>query len=287
MWNRLTTLPWPCRCALKGGAFLMVLAAVLFPHPLHLVRHVRNLADTEALIQPDLPFIAQINTEIDATLPADFTRTQELKAVERYVYRAIPYAFDWEIWSNVDYWPSAAEVWEKRREDCDGRAILSASILRARGYKDARVEGNINHVWVVAGGKELMGPEKDKNFRREGGRIIVTPPKAETLLRGMAQVRHFPAWRLGVLVLATVILALHPSRNRRSWAWSAGTGLAGLAMLYAWAAASQEGETAGIMLASSVALFLTSLGLALLLPRWLAGRTPVVDALPTRVVPQA
>lgn len=282
-WDWLARLPRRWRCPVKALLFLAVLVLVLFPHPVYLARQVAHLADTEALIQPELPFIAGINREIDALLPAQPTQAQELKAVERYVYTAIPYAFDWEVWANLDYWPTAAEVWARRREDCDGRAVLTASILRARGFKDARLVGNLNHVWVAAAGKELLGAEKDKNFRRENGRLVITPPKTETLRKGLAQVKHFPAWRLAVLMLAALLLALHPARSARGFIAAALPALLSLAILYRWAEASATGKEHGLLLALSAALFVVSLALAflmehLLVPPERRAPTPGADA---------
>jgi hypothetical protein len=272
MWVRLANLPRHWRWSAKSLLFLLATAAVMYPHPVYLTRQLRHLTDTEALIQPHLPFIAELNRQIDTTLPAGAPPGQVFRAVERFVYQAIPYAYDWEVWSNVDYWPTAAEVWEKRREDCDGRAVLCASLLRARGFENVRLVGNINHVWVEADGKGLMGAEKDQNFRREGGRLVVTPPKAETLLKGLSQVRHFPAWRLGVLVLVAVALAWHPRQSRRGLALGAISGFAGLAALYGWAAWSEHGQAGQGLLVLSAVLLLAGLALAKFYSRLFARR---------------
>ncbi len=266
MWHGLAQLPFAARLVIKLLLFLVVLVVVLFPHPVHLANQIRHLADTESLIQPGLPFIKEINREIDAALPPHPTPEQELKAVERFVYDAIPYAYDWHVWSNVDYWPTAAEVWEKRREDCDGRAVLSASILRARGFKDARIVANLSHAWVEAGGKGLMGAQQDKNFSREGGRLVIKAPKVETILSGLCQVRHFPAWRLGVLVLAAVLLAMHPHFGWPGFSASLFTGLTGLALLYVWAARTTHGRDALGWLWMSLGLLAGAFVLAVWLP---------------------
>jgi len=272
MWVWLANLPRHWRWSAKALLFLMTLGAVLYPHPVYLTRQLRHLSDTEALIQPHLPFIAELNQQIDATLPAGAPPGQVFRAVERFVYQAVPYAYDWEVWSNVDYWPTAAEVWEKRREDCDGRAVLCASLLRARGFEHVRIVGNIHHVWVEAEGKGLMGAEKDQNFRREGGRLVVTPPRAETLLKGLSHVIHFPAWRLGVLVVVAVALAWHPGRDWRGLALGVISGLAGLTSLYGWAAWSERGQVGHELLGLSVALLIAGGALAKYYPRWIARR---------------
>lgn len=267
MLRRSAQWPFWLRSVAKAVLFSVFLGVVLFPNPYYLAKQVRHLSDTESLIQPDAPFIAGINRDIDHSLPPNFTRAHELKAVESYVYKAIPYAYDWNLWNNVDYWPTATEVWERRQEDCDGRAVLSASILRARGFKDAKIVGNISHVWVEAGGKGLMGAEQDKNFTRENGRLVIKLPKRETLLEGLDQVRHFPAWRLSVLVFAAVALTLHPQWSWPAFATASSVGLSGLGTLYFWASRAEHGRGAEGLFWLSGALFVAALLVALLWPR--------------------
>ena len=132
MWNRLAQLPFIWRFAVKGALLLLIILFVLFPHPGLLYKQIQHLRNVESLIQPDLPEIAEINRELDDQLGEGSSRAEEFKAVERYVYRNIAYKFDWFNWGNLDYWPTAKEVLERKTEDCDGRAILAASILRAR-----------------------------------------------------------------------------------------------------------------------------------------------------------
>ena len=180
MWSRLARLPRVWRYLLKWLVLASVTTVVLYPHPGLLYRQVQHLRNVESLIQPDLPEIAAINREIDAQLATNALRRDELKVVERYVYQHVPYKYDWLNWGNFDYWPTAIEVLGRKREDCDGRAVLAATILRARGFATAQIVANLNHVWVVVDQTELMGPQKEKNLRRVGGRTVVTLPGLRT-----------------------------------------------------------------------------------------------------------
>ena len=120
MWTKLAQLRFPQRCLIKAAIFGAVLAVVLYPHPIILGKQIQHLRNVESLIQPALPALAQINAEISGRLPAGVTPKAEWKAVERYVYDHIKFQYDWDNWGNLDYWPTAAEVWERQREDCDG-----------------------------------------------------------------------------------------------------------------------------------------------------------------------
>ena len=110
------------RVSLKLALLAVVVLFTLYPNPVLLLRQLGHYLDTESLIQPHLPAMPEINREIDQLIATNAPALTELKAVERFVYRRIAYQYDWHGWWNLDYWPTAAEVWERKREDCDGRA---------------------------------------------------------------------------------------------------------------------------------------------------------------------
>ena len=100
--------------------------------------------------------IQEINQQIDTMLEGDHSKLDEFKAVQLFVYRNISYIYDWHNWGPAIYLTSASEVWKRKKEDCDGQAILAVSILRSRGFKTAELAGNILHLWVTVDGEELM-----------------------------------------------------------------------------------------------------------------------------------
>jgi hypothetical protein len=201
------------RGLVKWALLGLVITFVLYPHVGLLLKQVRHLRNVESLIQPDLPEIAAINRELDAQLVTNTSRAAEFRAVERHVYQRVPYKYDWLNWGNLDYWPTAAEVLERKCEDCDGRAVLAASILRARGFKTAHVVANLNHVWVAVDRIELMSPQKEKNLRRVGGKTVVTLPGVRTWLGAAAMIGEFPALRSLIILVTALVLAYHPCRN--------------------------------------------------------------------------
>ncbi len=270
MWTRLARLPWVWRCLVKWGLLAGVILVVLYPRLDLLLRHVRHLRDVESLIQPDLPEIAAMNREIDAQLATNSPRRDEFKAVERFVYQRVPYKYDWINWGNLDYWPTTAEVLERQREDCDGRAVLAASLLRARGFKTAQIVANLNHVWVAVDKTELMGPQKEKNLRRVGGKTVVTLPGLRTWLGCAAMISEFPAIRSLIILATVLVLAYHPHRNVTGLLAVTTAALVGFVLLLDWGnrLESRDEATLSAQLLAAFGLLLLAVVAALLAGRW-------------------
>jgi len=256
-WSWLAALGWVWRWLAKAILLGLVLLFALYPHPVLLVVHIRHLCDIESLIQPDLPEMAGINRELDAKLPVGATRKEEFKAVERYVYDHIRYEYDWVNWGNVDYWPTTQEVLARKREDCDGQAVLAASILRARGFKTATVVANLQHVWVMVDNVGLMGPQPDKNFRRVGGKVVLTLPQWRTLLAGGSMICKFPSVRSLLILFAALALAYHPCRDPTGLLGLSVVALVGFVVLLDWANhfEPRSGQLGLGMLGGAVGLF--------------------------------
>ena len=281
LWERLAKLRFHWRASLKLLLFGLVTLAALYPNPVLLVKQIQHLTDVESLIQPDLPAMAEINRDINKLLPTNATPQKEFQTVERYVHQKIKYQYDWYNWGNLDYWPTAAEVWERKREDCDGRAVLAASILRARGFKTARIVGNLNHVWVAVDKEELMGPQADKNFRREGDKVVITLPAFKTLLDVFAQLSKFPVLRSLIIFFAAVGLLYHPCRNLTGFFATTTVGLVGFGLLLDWSGMQLAGDSKGVdsNFIAGVALLAATVLLALFMNRLLA-RWPTVPVEP-------
>lgn len=108
-------------------------------------------------------------SSVAASSPARRKARDVQKDVEAFVYEKVLYDWDWNIWGMADYMPTVSEIFAraaqypdgKLREDCDGRAVLAASLLKRLGY-DARLATDFGHVWVTVreGSRqiELMGP---------------------------------------------------------------------------------------------------------------------------------
>ena len=213
-WTRFQSLPRRFRWPIKGCVFVVVLFFVLYPYPHLFVRNVRHLRSLDALPDPNHPALAEVSQRLDVYLgqaeidPA--TPRAMLAAVDAFVCREIPYQWDWEVWGVMDYVPTVGEVLARGHEDCDGRAVLAAALLRARGI-DARLVGDPRHMWVHTPQGDTMSPLGTPVFRADDrgldidwGRLLDTRP----LAFGIAV---FPFGR-ELVVLLTILILLLPDR---------------------------------------------------------------------------
>jgi predicted transglutaminase-like cysteine proteinase len=263
IWTRLAQARWGWRCAIKLAALALLTLVVLFPHPILFLRELQCVANVDVLIQTNLPAMTGINREIDALLATNTTKLTEFKAIERFVYQRIKYQYDWDNWGNVDYWPTTAEVWERRREDCDGQAVLAASILRARGFTNARIVANLTHVWVAVGKDALMSPQAEQTFTREGGRTKVKLPSLKAAVDSLAFASKFPVMRELILLFGVLLVGYHPCKNLTGFFGVTTLGLTGFALLLHWGGERMDREITcvnsdfvlgSILLAASLAL---------------------------------
>ncbi len=214
MWEAAAQLKCYWRWLLKCSLFVVVLFFVLNPNLWLFVKQLSNYADVESLIQTDFVGLDAINRDIDARLPPKATKHDEFMTVQRYVYEKIPYAYDWDNWRNLDYWPTAEHVWQRKQEDCDGRAVLAVSILRSRGFSNATLAGNVRHIWVTVGDEGLMSPDTEQNLRRENGKTIITLPSLSMILQNFAIYwADFPVARNLFLFFVVIVLVYHPCRE--------------------------------------------------------------------------
>jgi len=225
----------------------VVLFFVLNPKPILFIKQLQRYVDMEALIQIDFPALETINREIDALLPPDASQEEEFTKIQQYVYKHIRYVYDWDNWGNIDFWPTAEQVWDLKQEDCDGRAVLAASILRSRGFTSAKLVGNIRHIWVHMDQRELMGPDKEQNIWRENGRTRVSIPSFRVMLGSMAiYIADFPTIRNLVLFFVLILLCYHPCKSFTQFFGITTVGLVGFILLKDWAQAMLDHQIRGV-----------------------------------------
>src|SRR5206468_3980690 len=139
----------------------------------------------ESLLQTNFPGMLEINRQIDDWV-ARLPNRSEVKVVEKFVLKRIPYVRDYETWGNMEYWPTAEEVCQKRQEDCDGRAILAASVLRARGYHSAKLAVSLDHMWT-----EVNAREKEPGMQEEIVSILHPNSQFSATLTDKPTAGHF------------------------------------------------------------------------------------------------
>lgn len=218
-WRRFHTrtsplIRWPVKLAVFG----LVLAGVLWPYPALLPAWISRLRDMNSLLDPAHPGLAPLEAETRALLAPTFTAPEALEAAQYVVHTRLPYAWDWDTWGVFDYWPTVDEALRLGREDCDGRAVVAASLLRRMGY-EAHLVSDLLHVWVETPQGATMNPTSTERTivsdERGGTSVTVTAGLLRNLARGMAYgVAAFPLAREVVVLLAIVLLTLHP---RLSW----------------------------------------------------------------------
>ncbi len=156
-WSKFQNGRWWWRIPAKDAVWGLTLFLVCFPYPSLFVRNLRHWRNPNALIEPDAADLQPWITELRPQLDGVEAGPDALKVVEKFVYRKVPYAWDWDTWGVMDYMPTVSEIVGAGAEDCDGRAVISASLLRNLGYKADLVTDAI-HVWVKTDRGETMSP---------------------------------------------------------------------------------------------------------------------------------
>jgi hypothetical protein len=236
-------------CA-KLVLFVVALLLVLYPRLWLLPPSIARLWDLNSVLDPAHPGLQPLAERVQALAPAPAPAEAVQDAVQQVVYEQVPYAFDWETWGVVEYLPTVEETLRAGREDCDGRAVIAASLLRRLGH-DAWLVSDFKHTWVLArdpatqaearglmapgaGGQSLIADET-------GTRAVLDRALFANLGRGLAfGISVFPLLREVLLLAVIAVLTLHPWSSR-------GQRLAGLALLVValvavrWAGAAPAG----------------------------------------------
>jgi len=199
---------WP----LKWAFVLIITFVTLFPYPSYCVRNIRHWNNLEAMIQPDSPVLAPWAQELDTHMPAGATDAQRMRIIEQFVYQKVPYAFDWDNWGVVDYLPTLEEIVQQGREDCDGQALVAASLLR-RYDTSAEMVTDTAHVWVKSAAGESMSPGGAKVLESTPTGLIINWRNLLDISKPAIALSLFPL-RRELIILAAVLLALADPRMR-------------------------------------------------------------------------
>lgn len=276
-WRRVHL--WPARIRWPGKllALLVVTVATLFPDPARLGTLLSRLGRLDSLIRPDEPGLAELEARVRASLPQNASAADALPVVEAAVYERLPYSHDWQTWGVMEYVPTPGEALAAGREDCDGRAVVAASLLRRLGY-EAWLVSDMLHMWVETPAGETMSPGTgDKSLAAgrpgsSGTASSLNLALAGNILRGTTYgVSVFPLVREIVLLAAICALTLHPWSSL--WRRMAGCVLA----VAAFALLRYAGHDAAV-LQEPAAVLLSRVGWGLFVVAWLMlavrGRAP-------------
>jgi len=217
-WRRVHGWPRRWRWPLKGVLLVLVVGLVLYPKPWLVPVWLGRLRNMNAVLDPGCPALAELEARVVAEVGAGAPLEDVLAPVERAVCARIPYAYDWETWGVMDYLPTVAEVFAQGREDCDGRAVVAASLLRRLGF-EASLASDLKHMWVVTPAGEIMSPGAGpKTIVGEAGgtRTTIALGTVANLSRGMAfGVAVFPLTRELLIAAAVCAAAIHPWSSLR------------------------------------------------------------------------
>ncbi len=152
------------RLALALLAVLWVVV-VLYPDPNVLWNSIQNIR------HPD----------VDAAAVAGLARRlpNDPRLIEAAVeQRIVPYAYDWQVNGVPWYFPTTAQVLRAGRGDCESRAVVLASILKAKGIP-YQLRMSFDHIWVDYPGKRPNAIENDSLVlaERKGGHFVFHWPK--------------------------------------------------------------------------------------------------------------
>ncbi len=230
--NAMRSLP---RLSIKSAVFLLTLLFVLFPNPFLLVKQIAHFNEPEQCIQTDFDGVDAALRSIDSLAGEAPDSAAVLAAVEQFVYDHVTYSYDWHSWGCVDYWPPAEQVYKGGVEDCDGRAILAVSLLRAHGFRSAHLVGNANHMWAAVDTFEIMGPRAEATFNNADGVTTIALPGFNALLTSLATAMTvFPGSRVLLLSLVVLLLCLHSAATRMQLLSAVTLLLGGLYLLKDW-----------------------------------------------------
>ncbi len=137
------------------------------------------------------------------------------KEVEKFTYEKVKYDWDWNVWGSADYMPTVAEMFESAgnqpdgviREDCDGRAVMAASLMRRLGYQSSIVT-DLRHVWVTTPQGDWMGPGRKTTMRstKAGNKVDYLSTISNVPVSLSYGVAVFPLWREVILTLTIWLL---------------------------------------------------------------------------------
>ncbi len=156
---------------IKNSLLILLVAAVwtllvLYPNPFLLLSSIYRLKNP-----PVMPIqISDLNLELEGAAPHE---------IEQFVYKRIPYQFDWQVYNMPWYFPTLEEALEKENGDCKARYLLFASLLEGM---EIPYQKNISltHIWVGYEGKtesRLENSSESMIMVDEFGRARITLPR--------------------------------------------------------------------------------------------------------------
>jgi hypothetical protein len=180
------------------AVMLMWIGFILYPDPRVFVTSAKRLA------RP--PVEPTAVTELARRLPNDPA------AVEAFSQQYVRYDNPWRLYGLPWYFPTVKEVLRDEAGDCQAEAILTASILEAKGLPYT-MRYAFDHVWVDYEGKQAAGLEDPaRSFMADEGEgwFAKLPEKLpwRDIVRERVEFHWFPmpAEQKGALVVGLLMI---------------------------------------------------------------------------------
>ncbi|MFX0197859.1 MAG: hypothetical protein ACFFCW_17190 [Candidatus Hodarchaeota archaeon] len=156
--------------------FLLFFGGTL--NPLTAGEQFRRRTQLTSLLDPRNPDVRVLNDDFEQFLQKseqvvkmrdkfNSLEEYEVNMVEIFTYLRVKHKPDTMQYLTIDHLPTVSEVIRTGVDDCDGRAILAATLLLSRGY-DAWVLANPWHYWVEVilenGANQQILKKKGMNF---------------------------------------------------------------------------------------------------------------------------
>jgi hypothetical protein len=168
------------------------IGAVVYPDPRPLVTSIARLKSP--------PVDAAAASGVAATLPDDY------KVIENFSLDYVKYRPAWTVYGLPWYFPTMQEVLRDHAGDCQARALLAASIFKAKGMPYT-LRYSFDHVWVDYPGKLAPAMEDPAtSFVADDGRGWLAKLPAHIPLWSIIKVRVGYHWTPMPLLQKIMIL---------------------------------------------------------------------------------
>jgi hypothetical protein len=196
---------WAGRRLLIAVAVVIWVGAVVYPDPRPFVTSVARLK------QP--PVDAQAVSGVAPGLPDDYA------AIEKFSDDYVTFEPAWTVYGLPWYFPTVGEVLRDHAGDCQAEAVLTASILEAKGMPYT-LRYSFDHVWVDYPGKNATALEDAAtSFVSDSGKGWLASLPDRIPLRSIVEQRvayHWtpmPLFQKAILLLGVLLIIGYGERR--------------------------------------------------------------------------
>ena len=187
--------------------------SIFYGVPLYWNKQAQRKATVQDLANPDM-FVQEEKEQIRKEVMPYLMRVERISkgmkedkklwlAVQMWVEQRIKYVSDIRQFGTLEYFSTAREVWDQGMEDCDGRAVLAAAVLKMMGRPEAKIATNTVHAEVSLTSDVLPEPtpkpeeSKEQFSKRRFWQQL--PERVASIPWGRAAVGVIWYWMCGML----------------------------------------------------------------------------------------